>query len=148
MRRALLITGAILASASPAVADAPGLTVVPNGGAGGGPALYLPGGDLLNVRNIQGGVSGGAVDDLNLDLGAGSTAEPGDIVLNYDVGRRVLIYDGNKNLIAEFGSKIIFHRPVTVMDAAGVRTARPHGGQSLSRKRPGVPSRKRAATAK
>ena len=105
-RRAFMLGGwgaaafAVLRRTGTGEAQSSGLEVVPNGGAAGGPALYLPRGDLLNVRNIQGGVVG----DTNLDIGAGSTANPGDIVLNWDVGRRVLIYDGHKRLVASFGA--------------------------------------------
>ncbi len=63
--------------------------------------LYLGGRDIVNVRNIQGGydlaVLGG--DKWNLDLGAGtSTAgQRGNLSLNFDVGRGVLIHDGSEN---------------------------------------------------
>lgn len=77
---------------------------IPGGGAAGGDALYLNRGDLIGVRNIQGGVVG----DTNLDIGAGSTAEPGDIALNFDIGRDTLIYDGHKHLLARFGPRGIF----------------------------------------
>lgn len=106
--RLALLAALILMAVTPAAAQDYGLTVIPHGGAAGGPALYLPDGDLLNVRNVQGGVIG----DTNLDLGAGSTADPGDIVLNFDVGRRVLLFDGHKHLVASFGDVIRFYRPV------------------------------------
>lgn len=76
------------------------------------PSLYLPMGDLMGVRNIQGGTVG-KDGNLNLDLGAGSTQNPGDIVLNWDVGRRTRIYNGKKKLIADFSpGGIDFHVPV------------------------------------
>jgi len=90
---ALLIALLLLAltTAAIATADHTGtVTTIPDGGAAGGPALYLPQGDLLNVRNIQGGVIG----DPNLDIGAGSTEHPGNLILNWDVGVGTYIYDG------------------------------------------------------
>lgn len=91
---------AVLAAAPTNAGDdyAP-MTVQARGGVEGGDALILPRGDILNVRNIQGGMIG----DTNLDIGAGSTEHPGNLSLNYDVGRRTLIYDGRKRLIASFG---------------------------------------------
>jgi hypothetical protein len=85
------------------------VSTVPDGGAAGGDALYLPRGDILNVRNIQGGVIG----DPNLDIGAGSTEHPGSLVLNYDVGRCTVIFDGLKNPLARFcpGGITFFVRP-------------------------------------
>jgi hypothetical protein len=65
--------------------------------------LYLHRGDIVNVRNVQ----GGTVDTPNLDLGAGSdgSAGPrGNIVLNFDVGNRTLIYDGRKHVTADFAN--------------------------------------------
>ena len=101
-----------LALAIPAVAEAPGgYQFVAKAGANGGAALYLPLGDVLNVRNIQGGMVTSDRGDLNLDLGAGDSVNRGDIVLNYDVGRRVLIFDGHKNVIAKFGGRgIVFYK--------------------------------------
>ena len=84
-------------------------------GAAEGPghaSLYLPMGDLMGVRNIQGGTAGKG-GNLNLDIGAGSTANPGDIVLNWDVGKRTLIYDGHKRKLASFSpGGIDFYVPV------------------------------------
>ncbi len=101
-----------LALAMPAVAEAPGgYQFVARAGANGGAALYLPLGDVLNVRNIQGGMVTPNRGDLNLDLGAGDSVNRGDIVLNYDVGRRVLIFDGHKKVIAKFGERgIVFYK--------------------------------------
>jgi hypothetical protein len=96
-------------------------TIEPNGGAAGGDALYLPRGDIIGVRNIQGGVAG----DLNLDLGAGSTATPGNVAVNYDVGRDTLIYDGRKHLLARFGPRgiTLYRRPRIVK--ASVEAGKP-----------------------
>ena len=94
-----------------ALAAAAGYQFVARAGANGGAALYLPLGDVLNVRNIQGGMVTSNRGDLNLDLGAGDSVNRGDIVLNYDVGRRVLIFDGHKNVIAKFGGRgIVFYK--------------------------------------
>jgi hypothetical protein len=114
---ALAALAVTLALAMPAVAEAPaGWQFVAKAGANGGDALYLPMGDVLNVRNIQGGMVTSNPSDLNLDLGAGSSANRGDIVLNYDVGRRVLIYDGQKNVVAKFGARgIVFYKKPRVV---------------------------------
>jgi hypothetical protein len=104
---ALALVALLVSCASLAYAADTYWKVEPNGGAAGGPALYLPRGDILNVRNIQGGVIG----DLNLDIGAGSTEHPGSIVLNYDVGRCTVIYDGRKHKLARFcPSGITFYK--------------------------------------
>lgn len=65
-------------------------------------SLWLTAGDILNVRNIQGGVKSSDKGDLNLDIGAGSTEDPGTIVMNFDVGKGTEIFDGKKNRIAAF----------------------------------------------
>ena len=68
----------------------------------GAATLVLPRGDIINVRNIQGGM----VDDPNLDVGAGDGAEHrGVLSLNYDVGQSVQIFDGRKAEIARFPSE-------------------------------------------
>lgn len=76
-------------------------------------SLYLNNCDILGVRNIQGGIQEG---NRNLDLGAGSTEHPGQIVLNWDVGQGVGIFDGHKNIVAEFNwegdGEIHFYKPV------------------------------------
>ena len=83
------------------------------------PALYGNGGDLMGWRNVQGGrlvhdAAGNVIKgQLNLDLGAGSTEHPGNIVLNWDVGRSTQIYDGQKRLIASFSPRgVTVHRPM------------------------------------
>lgn len=120
MRLNLLLAVALLVLAvSPAAADAPASLALPvrfgdiaalQVGAAEGPqfpSLVGNGGDLRGWRNLQGGMPGSP----NLDIGAGSTAEPGDVVLNYDVGRSVLVYDGHKRLVARFGpGGIVFYR--------------------------------------
>jgi hypothetical protein len=85
------------------------LGIVPQGGASGGDALYLNGGDIIGPRNLQGGGPGGQ----SFDIGAGSTEDPGDVVLNYDIGRNVLIYDGHKRLVARLGAGgiVFYQRP-------------------------------------
>lgn len=54
-------------------------------------------GDIINVRNVQGGTT----DNPNLDLGAGSSTNRGDVVFNWDVGNGVAIYNGRKKAIFE-----------------------------------------------
>jgi hypothetical protein len=108
------LLGAVVAAIGlqvPAGADDPTVLVVPRAGAAGGPAMYLPNGDLLNVRNIQGGTMSSDPSSLNLDLGAGDTEHPGDVAINYDVGRDVIIYDGHKRAVARIGSSgVIFYK--------------------------------------
>lgn len=68
------------------------------------PTLQLFNGDIINVRNVQGGVLTSETDDINLDIGAGSATNRGQIVMNWDVGNGVLIYNGRKALSASFNS--------------------------------------------
>jgi hypothetical protein len=122
----LAVLTVVLLLAVPATAQ----DIIPNGGAAGGPALMLPHGDILNVRNIR-NIQGGIVEDPNLDIGAGSTAHPGDIALNFDVGRCVRIFDGRKHLLARFcPHAITFYvkpkvRVRPVMRRSGTRARRP-----------------------
>lgn len=108
---ALLLAGMFAApttASDPAIMIVPGtsLGIVPQGGASGGDALFLNGGDIIGPRNIQCGGPGGAP----CDIAAGSTQDPSNLALNYDVGRDVLIYDGHKRLVARFGSRgIVFY---------------------------------------
>ncbi len=55
------------------------------------PTLTIHRGDIINVRNIQGGTQDGSP---NLDLGAGSSERRGNIVCNWDVGNGLLVYNG------------------------------------------------------
>jgi hypothetical protein len=114
MRLAILLAVAMLAgpvasvAQDPAVVIVPGtsLGIVPRGGAAGGDAVYCNGCDFIGPRNME----GGGPDGTNFDIGAGSTQNPGDLVLNYDVGRNTLIFDGRKHLVARFGPHgIVFY---------------------------------------
>jgi hypothetical protein len=96
-------------ASDPAIILVPGtnLGIVPRGGASGGDALYLNSGDIIGPRNIQCGGPGGAP----CDIAAGSTEDPSDLALNWDVGRNVLIYDGHRRIVAKFGpGGITFYR--------------------------------------
>jgi len=117
VKAALAICVAILAgslvaptgASDPAVMIVPGtsLGIVPRGGAAGGDAVYCNGCDIIGPRNLQGGGPGGA----NFDIGAGSTEDPSDLALNWDIGRCTLIYGGTKNLLAKFcPSGITFYK--------------------------------------
>lgn len=65
--------------------------------------------DVTGVRNIQGGKR----EDPNLDIGAGSSTDRGNVVLNFDVGRCVHIFDGRERRVASFcPRRIVFYRPV------------------------------------
>lgn len=55
-------------------------------------SILLPKGDIINVRNVQ----GGTVDNPNLDLGAGSAEKRGNVVINWDVGNGLEVCDGRK----------------------------------------------------
>jgi hypothetical protein len=70
------------------------------GGAEGSqfPSLYMPNGDIVGPRNMQGGSN----FDPDFDIGAGSTQRPGDVNVNWDIGRNLNVYDGRKHLIASF----------------------------------------------
>lgn len=110
MRLLFILVLAFMFTNTSIASDYGAISIVPDGGAAGGDALYIPKGDILNVRNIQGGVIG----DPNLDLGAGSEATPGNLVLQYDVGHKTIIYDGRKRLVAVFGpNRIVFYGKVT-----------------------------------
>lgn len=101
MTRLALLSAALVGLAPTATSASDGYipaNLTPHGGVEGGDALILPRGDILNVRNIQ----GGTIHDPNLDLGAGSSTHRGTLALNYDVGRTVKIYDGHKHLLASF----------------------------------------------
>lgn len=76
------------------------LALVPNGGASGGDAVYCNNCDFIGPRNWQGGGPNGQP----FDIGAGSTADPSDLSLNWDIGRNTKVYEGHKNLVAKFGS--------------------------------------------
>lgn len=110
--RTLVLTVFLLATTPAAAGDnyAPA-QLLARGGVEGGDSLVIPDGDILNVRNIQ----GGTIHDPNLDLGAGSSTHRGTLALNYDVGRTVKIYDGHKHLLASFSQHgIRFYRKVRV----------------------------------
>lgn len=60
--------------------------------------LRLFRGDLINVRNVQ----GGTVENPNLDLGAGSDGSSGPrgaVVVNWDVGDSFQVFDGRKERV-------------------------------------------------
>lgn len=76
------------------------LAIVPGGGASGGDALYCNYCDAIGWRNIQGGGFNGEP----LDIGAGSTAQPSDVAINWDIGKAFKVYDGHKHLIMRVGA--------------------------------------------
>jgi hypothetical protein len=93
VRRALLAYGVALVFAPSAGAQLPDWSslVEPNGAAGGNaPALVLNGWDIRGPRNVQ----CGSPVDPNCDMGAGSSADPGWLTLQYDVGLGVKLYAG------------------------------------------------------
>lgn len=68
----------------------------PDQGQGGGDLLMMPNGEIRGVHVIQGGHLSSRAKDLNLDIGAGSSRDRGDIALNYDVGDETRIFDGRR----------------------------------------------------
>lgn len=104
--------------------------------------IRLPAGDIINIRNVQGGIYvPGNPSLLNLDLGAGAgdsapgngsgNGKRGNIGINYDVGCGVVIWDGRapeggtNHKVACFnetndntnGDALIkLYRPVTIRD--------------------------------
>lgn len=111
IRILVLVLFLVIATSVSALDSYAPISIVPHSGAEGGDALVIPNGDIINVRNIQGGV----ITDPNLDIGAGSAAHRGVLSLNYDVGGRVIIYDGRKHPLAKFDSRgIYFYRKVRV----------------------------------
>ena len=103
------LSAAVIAPVAGAAADATGWTIVPGGGAAHGDAAYCDTCDIIGVRNIQGGSN----REQNLDIGAGTTANPGDLSLNYDIGRCTQIWNGQKQPIATFcPDRVQFYVPV------------------------------------
>jgi hypothetical protein len=103
------IVAAVIGPVAAAGADATGWTIVPGGGAAHGDAAYCDTCDIIGVRNIQGGSN----REQNLDIGAGTTANPGDLALNYDIGRCTQIWNGQKQPIATFcPDRVQFFVPV------------------------------------
>lgn len=65
---------------------------VNGGGHAGGDALHLPQGDLLNLRNIQGGTLAYDPSDLNLDIGAGNEDNPARLGIGADVSGSIVFH--------------------------------------------------------
>jgi hypothetical protein len=131
------LVAAVIAPVAAAAADATGWTIVPGGGAAHGDAAYCDTCDIIGVRNIQGGSN----REHNLDIGAGTTADPGDLSLNYDIGRCTQVWNGQKQLIASFcPDRVQFYVPVEFKQRVRF------GGRVIAskRKRPGsAPTRRR-----
>lgn len=69
--------------------------------AAGGPIMYINGGDIIGVRNIQGGVAA----DPNLDIGGGSAVDRGRVTINYDNGDGFIVFDGREARVADFNDE-------------------------------------------
>jgi hypothetical protein len=111
MRRliASALVAAVVGPVAAAAADATGWTIVPGGGAAHGDAAYCNNCDVIGVRNVQ----GGNAREPNLDIGAGTTAKPGDLSLNYDIGRCTQVWNGHKQPIATMcPDRVVFYVPV------------------------------------
>jgi hypothetical protein len=78
--------------------SSPSVQVIEGGGAAGGPALYMNNGDLIGVRNIQGGTS----DGRGLDIAAGNAKQRARTAINFDLGKSLDVYDGHGKLLARF----------------------------------------------
>ena len=103
------LVAAVVAPVGAAAADVTGWTIVPGGGAAHGDAAYCDTCDIIGVRNIQGGSN----RESNLDIGAGTTARPDDLSLNYDIGRCTEVFNGRKQPIAVFcPDRVQFFVPV------------------------------------
>jgi hypothetical protein len=103
------LVAAVVAPVTAAAAGATGWTIVPGGGAEHGDAAYCDTCDVIGVRNIQGGSN----RDANLDIGAGSTANPGTLSFNYDIGRCTEVWNGHKQPIATMcPDRVVFYVPV------------------------------------
>jgi hypothetical protein len=107
---ALALLLAFPATASNGIDCDPEVQDAPGGGIEGGPAILAGCGDLY-IRNIQGTAPPGELH--NLDLGGGSTQDPGDVVVNYDVGRCLRVFDGHKRIVMSVcPRRVVFHRTV------------------------------------
>jgi hypothetical protein len=110
--RQVIVAALVAAAVAPvagAAADATGWSIVPGGGAAHGDAAYCNNCDVIGVRNLQ----GGNALEPNLDIGAGTTAQPGDLSLNYDIGRCTQVWNGHKQPIATMcPNRVVFYVPV------------------------------------
>jgi hypothetical protein len=116
-RRRLALTAVCAVLLAPAATHAQDLAAPPSfypDGSLAGTGLwdcYLC--DVLGVRNIQGGKATGNRKDLNLDIGAGSSTHRGHVVINFDVGRCLHIFNGRERRVASFcPRRITFYRRV------------------------------------
>lgn len=88
--------------------------VIPGEAQGGrGDLVLMHGGTIEGVHVIQGGTRE-CLDptavlpcrerkrSLNLDIGAGDSTHRGDIGVNFDVGRCLVIFDGHRHRLASF----------------------------------------------
>jgi hypothetical protein len=131
---------AVVAPAGAAFGDIAGFTIIPGGGAAHGDAAYCDTCDIIGVRNIQGGSN----REQNLDIGAGTTDRPGNLSLNYDIGRCTQVFNGRKALIASMcPERVVFYVPVEfkqrVRASARVRAADPRrGARRTTRREPRV----------
>jgi hypothetical protein len=131
--RSALVAAAVAAVVAPAAAafgEATGFTIVPGGGAAHGDAAYCDTCDIIGVRNIQGGSN----RELNLDIGAGTTVNPGNISLNYDIGRCTQVFNGHKSLIASMcPERVVFYVPVEFKQRVRAATHEPARSRRGSR---------------
>lgn len=95
------------------------------------PTLTLHMGDIINVRNIQ----GGTVESPNLDISAGDAVNRGHLSFQWDNGSDTAIYDGNKaSLLRAYGvnhTKRALHSDVPHYLHAGAYVPTSSGWQKL-----------------
>jgi hypothetical protein len=103
MKRLVLTFLLAFGWAAPAYADDPysPFTVIPGAALHGGDYLQCWMCDFVKVRNIQGGDMTNPPESLNLDIGAGSTENPGTVTFQWDVGDSTRIYDGTKGILLD-----------------------------------------------
>lgn len=66
-------------------------------------SLFIHNGDLMGLRNIQGGnIDTGQADDINLDIGAGDSVNRGWVSLQPDVGKGTILGSGRNRPVAKF----------------------------------------------
>lgn len=75
---------------------APHTAIVQNGAAGGGDWLNIPLGDVGGIRNIQCGKVTGRPEDLNCDIAGGDATHRGNVIINWDLGKCVAVFNGHK----------------------------------------------------
>lgn len=101
---AIALLAALIFFASPEIGGsqvsviniAPNTSIAPGGGAEGGDWVNIPLGDIGGVRNIDCGKVTGNPADLNCDVAGGDATHRGNVILNWDLGKCVAVFNGDK----------------------------------------------------